>query len=619
VTAPGADAASRVLDDYTRRLDTRRAALQARERAHLRMSRVRLLVAATVIPVLWFGGPAAPAWLLLPAIAFLISAAVHARVLNARDRAASAVAFYERGLTRLRDDWIGRGNAGERYRPEHHPYAVDLDLFGRGSLFERLATIRTQAGEARLAQWLLAPAPPDEIAARQDAVRELAPQVDLREEVAVLGDGVRVGVDAPILRAWASAPVRLGRPAIRLALGPLSAITGSLGLALVVWLFLPSESPLLVRQAFVILGAAQIGIAAWFRNDVHGVLHAVDPASRDLELLSGLVTQIERASFASARLRAIQAALGSAGRSAAADIDRLAQLVALLRSRQNAVFALPAAVVMWTTQVAHAIEAWRRRVGPHVGEWLDAVADFEALAALSTYAAEHPDAAWPSVEASTAARIEAQDVAHPLLSRTAVANDVALGADAPRLLIVSGSNMSGKSTFLRAIGLNVVLAHAGAPVRASRFRSSALAVGASIRVVDSLQEGQSRFFAEITRLKAIVDQARDTGGHTIFLLDEILAGTNSHDRRLGAEALLTALVQLGAIGLATTHDLALGEIASRPEARATNVHFDDRLVDGRLVFDYRLKPGIVRTSNALPLMASIGLITADEQGREVQQ
>ena len=167
--------------------------------------------------------------------------------------------------------------------------------------------------------------------------------------------------------------------------------------------------------------------------------------------------------------------------------------------------------------------------------------------------------------------------------------------------------MSGKSTFLRAIGLNVVLAQAGAPVRATRFRSSPLAIGASIRILDSLQDGRSRFFAEIVRLKQVVDLARARHGATLFLLDEILAGTNSHDRRQGAEALLTGLVALGAIGLATTHDLALGEIAHRPDVPSANVHFEDSFRDGVLTFDYRLRAGIVQTSNALALMRSIGL------------
>jgi DNA mismatch repair ATPase MutS len=203
--------------------------------------------------------------------------------------------------------------------------------------------------------------------------------------------------------------------------------------------------------------------------------------------------------------------------------------------------------------------------------------------------------------------LSATQLAHPLLPASAVANDVALGGTSPALLVVSGSNMSGKSTFLRAIGVNVVLAQAGAPVRAASFSATPLDVCASIQIVDSLAEGQSRFFAEITRLKAIVDHAKAHPSAMLFLLDEILSGTNSHDRTLGAEALLQGLRREGAIGLVTTHDLALSRIAEAPTATAANVHFADAFDAGGLQFDYHLRPGPVRTSNAIALMRSIGL------------
>ena len=194
-----------------------------------------------------------------------------------------------------------------------------------------------------------------------------------------------------------------------------------------------------------------------------------------------------------------------------------------------------------------------------------------------------------------------------MLPAGAVANDVELGADAPHALVVSGSNMSGKSTLLRTLGVNVILAQAGAPVRASAFRLSPLAVGAAIAIQDSLADGRSRFLAEIQRLKQIVDLVKSNGGCTLFLLDEILGGTNSHDRRIGAEAVLAGLVADGAIGLATTHDLGIGEIAERMAPRVANVHFVDEFRDGALTFDYRLRPGVVQSSNAIALMKSIGL------------
>jgi DNA mismatch repair ATPase MutS len=233
------------------------------------------------------------------------------------------------------------------------------------------------------------------------------------------------------------------------------------------------------------------------------------------------------------------------------------------------------------------------------------VGEFEALASFAGYAYEHPADVFPEF-VETSPFFEAAGLAHPLLpDRSAVRNDVRFAGEL-RVLIISGPNMAGKSTLVRAVGLNAILAQCGAPVRARGLRLSPLAVGASICVLDSLQGGISRFYAEIRRLKQIVDLARGRTG-VLFLLDEFLQGTNSHDRRLGAAAMVRSLVERGAIGLVTTHDLALAEIADGLGTHAANAHFEDHLVDGKLVFDYRLQPGIVKTSNALNLMRSIGL------------
>jgi DNA mismatch repair ATPase MutS len=262
--------------------------------------------------------------------------------------------------------------------------------------------------------------------------------------------------------------------------------------------------------------------------------------------------------------------------------------------------------ILWSTQIALAIERWRRLSGRHISEWISAVGEFEALVALAGYSYEHPRDSFPELLDIAGGRLEAHGLGHPLMRESqCVPNDVRLGQDL-RLLIVSGSNMSGKSTLLRAVGLNVVLAWAGAPVRAQSFAVSRLTVGASIRVLDSLQDGKSRFYAEIMRLREIVNLA--SGDRTVlFLLDELLSGTNSHDRKIGAEAIVRSLIDRAAIGMITTHDLALAHIADDLPGRAANVHFADTLENGRLHFDYKLQPGIVERSNALDLMRSVGL------------
>jgi hypothetical protein len=508
------------------------------------------------------------------------------------------VRFYERGLARLSHQWIGHGSTGERFRVPHHVYADDVDLFGTGSLFELLSTARTGAGEDTLARWLLDPAAPDEIRARQDAIRELVPRLDLREAVAVLGDDAAVRVHAAELRTWAAAPIRLRGSSTRTALFLMAAATVATTIA---W-----AGGAVPGWTLASVIAVQSAIAWWFKARVEPVAHGSEAPARDLDLLADVLRAIETETFTSACLKGLQERIAGRRHTASADIRGLAQLVAALVSRENVFFALPAALMLWATQFSFAIEAWRDRAGRHIPEWLAATGEFEALLALASFAAEHPDYAFPEL-IDGPAQLSAASLAHPLLAHDAVPNDVALGGTAPCLLLVSGSNMSGKSTLLRALGLNVVLAQAGAPVRAASLRLTPLAIGASIRIQDSLQEGHSRFFAEITRLKQIVDLTRGHGGAALFLLDEILGGTNSHDRRHGAEGLLTGLVDLGAIGLATTHDLALGAIVDRLHGRAANVHFEDRFAEGRLSFDYRLRPGIVHTSNAIALMQSIGL------------
>jgi len=605
---------SEIDDEYRRRLAARRAALAERERASLWMSRARLSLAGLAAAILIVGGFTAANWLLVPLALFVVSIGVHARLLNSRDRARSAVAYYERALARRAHAWIGRGSQGERFRQPEHPFAEDLDLFGRGSLFELLSTARTQAGEETLARWLLEPAPPDEARARQEAVRELASRLDLRETVAVLGDGVGVGVHAQALRSWSRAPIALQGGVTRVALLLLGISTIA---AVVPWLlalvfFVPAAIDRLPGSpaAFLALTIAVLvatGTAAWwFMARASAVVQGVETPSRDLDLLEAILRTLEAERFESPWLVRLHGELGGTSRPASGEIARLAQLVALLNSRRNVMFVIPASLLLWGTQFAFAIEHWRARVGDHVPRWLDAIGEFEALSSLATFGAEHPDYAYPEFSPSPAT-LRATAVAHPLLSDTAVANDIAIGGDQPRLFVVSGSNMSGKSTFLRALGVNVTLAQAGAPVRAVRLALSPLTLGASIRIQDSLQDGRSRFMAEILRLKQIVDLAKNRPDHVLFLLDEILGGTNSHDRRIGAEALLDGLVDLGAIGLVTTHDLALGAIADKLGPRAANVHFEDHFEEGELVFDYRLREGVVRTSNAIPLMRSIGL------------
>jgi DNA mismatch repair ATPase MutS len=314
--------------------------------------------------------------------------------------------------------------------------------------------------------------------------------------------------------------------------------------------------------------------------------------------------------FHAGRLTALTAAVRSEGFTPSRAMAKLERNLEWLESSDNWFVKLTNRFVFWTPLCMLAIEAWRRRHGSHMRAWLSSVGEFEALSSLSCFAYERPACCFPTLRTDTlatgAASLDAIGLTHPLLPHaTAVPNDVLLDVAHP-LVIVSGPNMAGKSTLLRAIGLNVVLAQCGAPVCCGSLALSPLVVGASITVQDSLQSGLSRFYAEIQRLKQITDLAG--GQHpTLFLLDELLSGTNSHDRRVGTEALLRGLLARNAIGLITTHDLALTEIAATLDRETANVHFGDRFSAGELHFDYKLTPGIANSTNALQLMRSIGL------------
>ena len=355
---------------------------------------------------------------------------------------------------------------------------------------------------------------------------------------------------------------------------------------------------------FVVLAELMFMMAT--HNATNRVVEDVDNPAKELRLIALLLERLEREPFSSPALAALRGSLLVDGTPATRQIQHLVNLSDRLDWAQNLFFRVPAAALVWMPQFAMAIERWRARYGPHVAAWVAAIGEFEAMSSLAAFAYERPDAVFPELTDSSERFYDAGALIHPLIPPgEAVANDVKLGGDT-RLWIVSGSNMSGKSTLLRAVGLSVVLAWAGAPVTAGRLRLSRLRLGASLRTSDSVTDHRSRFYAEISRLKDVVDLAR-SGQPLMFLLDELLSGTNSHDRRQGAQGLLLGLIDLGAIGFATTHDLALAEIAEQLGGRAVNVHFEDRLEGGEIRFDYRLRPGVVARGNALELMRAVGL------------
>ena len=587
------------LQEYGQRLKDRESRVARYELIQVRIGTLRLVLGLVAAGIAWESleeHAFSLWWMLLPLIVFVFVAAYHSRVLSARDLAQRGVAFYKNGIARIEDRWTGLGETGDRFTDPHHVYSSDLDLFGRGSLFELLYTSRTRMGEDTLAKWLLSPSPVDHIVERHAAVLELRDQLDLREDFAILGEDARVGVHPEALLRWAEAPNGMKPGRFRwLAL----ALVISATTAAVIWWVYGLSS-------FFLLILLLEGILRYrLRKPLAAVLQGSDQAFRNLDLLAGVLTRIEQHSFTAPRLQALQRDLPSHRITSSRAIAHLRTILDFIRAGGNALTKPLDIPLMYSVQVGFAAERWRIAHGHAVQSWLRVIGEVEALLSLATYSYEHPDDPFPEFVGGEPS-FAGTELGHPLIpSAICIRNSVHLSHNR-QVFLVSGSNMSGKSTLLRSVGINAVLAMAGAPIRARRLRLTPLHVGASIRVNDSLQEGSSRFYAEITRLRKLYDLANGEPP-LLFLLDELLQGTNSNDRRIGAEGIVRALLVRKAIGLVSTHDLALADIGSALHGHLHNVHFEEEFTDGKMLFDYQLQEGLVTKTNGLALMRSIGL------------
>ena len=602
-------------EEYAQRLEARRASLGTQRKRHVFVGRLRVAVlvaiGAIIVGIALWGGPSG--WWLVPLIA--IFALLGARLQRAEvetTRLERAVAHYERGLARLDGHWDESGETGERFLDPKHLFAGDLDLFGPASLFQLISGARTRMGEETLASWLLEPAPPDTVAARQECVRELSSKLDLREDLCVLGSAANVGVHPEPLALWGEQPARLDSPRLRLVARALG-VLGALAIAAVIAYLMNKTGalslPPIVGPAlgayFTLMAMVAIGLAVAYRSRTEEVFDQADEATKDLDLLAEVLARLEGVSFSARRLEELVSKLQTGGVPPSIQVSKLHRLIDLLNWRANMIVAPFALFLFWDLNFCFAVEDWRRQFGPALRRWLAAVGEIEALSSFGALHYERPEYSFPEFVDDTPF-FEGEALAHPLLPPDgAIANDIRIDGDL-RAIVVSGSNMSGKSTFLRTVGINTVLAQAGAPVRAKSLKLCRLQVGASIQIIDSLHEGSSKCYAEITRLRAIMEAANGELP-LLFLIDEFFHGTNSHDRKIGAQAIVQGLVDRNAIGFITTHDLALAHIADGLGDRGVNVHFEDHLEDGKMKFDYRMRPGIVEKSNAVELMRSVGL------------
>ncbi|MBC8163184.1 MAG: DNA mismatch repair protein MutS [Roseiflexaceae bacterium] len=542
----------------------------------------------------------------LLALAFLASFIRHGGVNRSLARARELASISAEGLARLRRDWAQIPlHVGPPNDPAH-PYADDLDISGRASLEHLLHTPTTPVGRETLRRWLLAPATPPAILRRQQAVAELAPTLELRDELALNGR-LMAGAqrDYEQFLVWAEGePWLLARPWLiwlsrGLALAALALLTARL-------LGLPVGTPL----AAVLV--ANVLVYFLFARQVEQRIEQASARQEVYAAYAALFGRITTAQFAAPELVQLQQALAAHGLRADQQMRRLARRMPLAQVRTWMLFFPIQIATLWSFHVLWLLERWQREAGRSARSWLAALGEVEALAALATLHFDNPDWAFPELGEQPVLRGRA--LGHPLLPPSmGVGNDLEIGPPGT-MLLVTGSNMSGKSTLLRAVGLNVVLAQAGGPACAQALVLPPVAVASSMRVRDSLESGVSYFMAELQRLKFVVDLAahvREEGQRTpLFLLDEILHGTNSAERLVAARAILRHLLDLGATGAVSTHDLALADTPALADDSVL-VHFQEHFsrdeAGPAMTFDYHLRPGLAQTTNALRLMELLGL------------
>ncbi len=595
-----ADARDKVASSYEARLQQNK---QRREDTIARHTRcywyiVACAVAIGVVAYLSLGIPRIPLWPAALPTAGGILAFVEARRCKSRVQDASCLTdLYSDRLRRVRYQWMGKGDGGKDLEMEGHLSAADLDLFGEGSLFELLCDVYTPAGREVLAGWLQGPGQPAEVIARQQSVRYLRDRIDLREKLALVSTGKANEYSWNTFRSWLTAdPIDFSRWA------PWAALLLSLSMVTAGacwWGGLLQAHAALWTMATIAAGEG--ALALWLRGRVKRVMEGLLLSAGRLKAIRQLCELVENSKLETPGLVELQEKL----RGLPKRVGQLQRLIVRRDALRNEWFIYACLLLMWSTQWTIQIERWRQRHGGEFQEKLRALGEFEALMAIAAYSYENPDDPDPDFERD-GPLFEATGLGHPLIDPArCVRNEIKLDGE-NRFLMVTGSNMSGKSTLLRAIGLNSTLAWMGAPVRATSLRISQLQICASIRVEDSLLHGLSHFYAEVQRLRAMLDSA-SSGPPILFLIDELFAGTNSADRRVAAEAVIRLLVERRAVGLVTSHDLALTEIAEKRDLAGTNVHFSDTPTAEGLSFDYLLRKGKLDHGNALKIIQMVGI------------
>jgi hypothetical protein len=499
---------------------------------------------------------------------------------------------------------------------------TDLDLEGEKSLWRLLNLARTPSGQSMLHRWMLQTATLDESAQRQASVKALADADTWRHEFLLSCWGSVSPVSSPAtVMAWANGPplspflrAMIGVARIAVVLMVTLCVAGAAG-----WL-----SPQWLSTCVFGLVIFNFLISVWTAGAVHEIFRQVASRAEDVRQYDRLLEMIATVPIRTAMVdklrqrvtdRSGEPTTASAHRGAMRQLLGWSWLGNLRSGLTFVLYVILQFALLWDLHILAGLERWRLRWGRALVGWFDSLGELEALATLAQCRFDHPQWTFPELRAAAADRpaVEGQRVGHPLLGPTAVANPVTLGPWG-QSLVVTGSNMSGKSTYLRAIGVNLVLGRMGGPVDAQSFRMPAVEIGTSMRVADSLADGVSFFMSELRRLKQIVDRSRhfdpEQGIQYVYLLDEILQGTNSQERQIAVTRVIQQLLARRAVGAISTHDLQLPDVPQLA-GQLQVVHFKENFtqIEGRqtMTFDYLLRPGITPTTNALKLLALVGL------------
>ncbi|TLD71629.1 DNA mismatch repair protein [Phragmitibacter flavus] len=589
---------------YTERESRYAAQASVAKQAMNRWSNFRLFIfLAATAAIIWTVKNNQPLLVLFSIIvglsAFIFAIIRHNHHTRLHERATRLQLLNREGIQRCTGTWQQRDMLGESFLDKTHPYSSDLDLFGKNSLFQWFNTARTLAGQQTLARTLLNPSPLAQLPDRQSALRELASKLDWRQTLEAEAFAVQ-GKDLTPLFTWAESPLSpflLSKRATFLRYLPI--------LTALLWaLTLLTNSHLLSLLAVIALALQTLSagtLSRAFQNRLQTALNW----ENEIATCKTLLATVDSETFTSPLNQSIQTSLRTQnGTTASATFAQIETHLSWLSLRNNPIVHLAFnSLAYWDLQWLITIETWRRDHGAQLRPWLHHFAEMETLASLSVIPFENPTWAYPELSATTS--IRAQQLGHPLLPPDRrITNDFAI--DHPSAVaLITGSNMSGKSTFLRTVGLNLVLANTGAPVCAKTFTCSPMQLFTSMRIADDMSSGVSSFYAELLRIKMIVDAAKSAP--VLYLVDEIFRGTNSGDRVAGAIEVLKSLIKTNAVGLVSTHDLELSKLAQSHPENFTNYHFSEHYTDSGIDFNYTIQPGPATTTNARHLIRMVGI------------